>query len=152
MKKRFLSGLLAAFLIVAVLSGCAQPKETLEAVATATPAPTATPQPTEVPTPEPTPEMAELPGGGTVPFPGRRMVALYGHPIAPVLGMMGDKLEAKKIAKSCGVPTVPGTVSPLRDGAEALEKAREFGFPVILKAAAATAWHATLTVPNANSI
>ena len=55
MKKRFLSGLLAAFLIVAVLSGCAQPKETLEAVATATPAPTATPQPTEVPTPEPTP-------------------------------------------------------------------------------------------------
>ena len=62
-------------------------------------------------------------------------IAFIGPP-SDVLGMMGDKLEAKKIAKSCGVPTVPGTVSPLRDGAEALEKAREFGFPVILKAAA----------------
>ena len=54
MKKRFLSGLLAAFLIVAALSGCAQPKEAVEAATTATLAPTATPEPTEEPTPEPT--------------------------------------------------------------------------------------------------
>ena len=57
-------------------------------------------------------------------------------PPSGVLARMGDKLEAKKIAKSCGVPTIPGTAEPLKSGEEALEKAQEFGFPVILKAAA----------------
>lgn len=33
----------------------------------------------------------ELPGGGQVLFPGRRMVALYGHPGAPVLGVLGEQ-------------------------------------------------------------
>ncbi|AWB83878.1 cell wall-binding repeat 2 family protein [Corynebacterium liangguodongii] len=33
----------------------------------------------------------ELPGGGGLVFPGRRMVALYGHPFAPELGMMGEQ-------------------------------------------------------------
>ncbi|MFC5994072.1 hypothetical protein ACFQE5_07585 [Pseudonocardia hispaniensis] len=32
-----------------------------------------------------------LPGGGTVLFPGRRMVALYGHPGAPALGVLGEQ-------------------------------------------------------------
>jgi pyruvate carboxylase len=57
-------------------------------------------------------------------------------PPSTVLAKMGDKLEAKKIAKSCGVPIVPGSTEPLADAAEALSKAEEFGFPVILKAAA----------------
>lgn len=57
-------------------------------------------------------------------------------PPASVLAKMGDKLEAKKIAVSCGIPVVPGSREPLADAAEALSKAREFGFPVILKAAA----------------
>lgn len=33
----------------------------------------------------------ELPGGGQVIFPGRRFVALYGHPGAPVLGVLGEQ-------------------------------------------------------------
>ena len=33
----------------------------------------------------------ELPGGGQVLFPFRRMVALYGHPGAPVLGVLGEQ-------------------------------------------------------------
>src|SRR5690606_8171596 len=33
----------------------------------------------------------ELPGGGQVLFPGRRMIALYGHPGAPVLGVLGEQ-------------------------------------------------------------
>jgi hypothetical protein len=33
----------------------------------------------------------ELPGGGQVLFPARRMVALYGHPGAPVLGVLGEQ-------------------------------------------------------------
>lgn len=56
-------------------------------------------------------------------------------PSSDILAKMGDKLEAKEIAKACGVPTIPGSDHPLRDGQEALEKAVEYGFPVILKAA-----------------
>ena len=33
----------------------------------------------------------ELPGGGLLPFPGRRMVALYGHPQTAALGMLGEQ-------------------------------------------------------------
>ena len=33
----------------------------------------------------------ELPGGGGLVFPGRRMVALYGHSFAPELGVMGEQ-------------------------------------------------------------
>ena len=56
-------------------------------------------------------------------------------PSSKILGQMGDKLTAKAIAKACCVPTIPGSESPLKDGAEALEKAISYGFPVILKAA-----------------
>ncbi len=56
-------------------------------------------------------------------------------PPSEVLDKMGDKLAAKAIAISCGVPTIPGTSEPLKDAKEALEKAVSFGFPVILKAA-----------------
>ena len=57
-------------------------------------------------------------------------------PPSHVLAKMGDKLEAKKIAVECGVPVIPGTREPLKNAAEAEAKAQEFGFPVILKAAA----------------
>jgi hypothetical protein len=33
----------------------------------------------------------QLPGGGQVMFPGRRLVALYGHPGAPALGALGEQ-------------------------------------------------------------
>lgn len=57
-------------------------------------------------------------------------------PPSKVLEQMGDKLKAKEIAISCGVPIIPGSTEPLKDGEEALAKAIEFGFPIILKAAA----------------
>ncbi|MBK8461953.1 MAG: hypothetical protein IPL36_02485 [Nigerium sp.] len=41
----------------------------------------------------------ELPGGGIVPFPGRRMIALYGHPQTPLLGMMGEQSPAKAVER-----------------------------------------------------
>ena len=37
----------------------------------------------------------ELPGGGLLPFPGRRMVALYGHPQTAALGMLGEQSAAR---------------------------------------------------------
>lgn len=46
----------------------------------------------------------QLPGGGQVVFPGRRMVALYGHPGDRVLGSLGEQplaaavTRAKKVA------------------------------------------------------
>ncbi|MGM0929624.1 MAG: hypothetical protein ACQEXN_07940 [Actinomycetota bacterium] len=51
-------------------------------------------------------EVPELPGGGQLAFPSRRMVALYGHPAGPALGALGEQgikesvQRARKLAKS----------------------------------------------------
>ena len=50
--------------------------------------------------------------------------------------MMGDKVEAKRIAKRAGVPLVPGTDTPVESVEEAKRIAAEIGYPVLLKAAA----------------
>ena len=57
-------------------------------------------------------------------------------PSSKILDLMGDKLSAKQIAVACGVPTTPGTTEPLQSREAAQKLAMEFGFPVILKAAA----------------
>ena len=57
-------------------------------------------------------------------------------PSSRVLDMMGDKLSAKQMALACDVPTTPGTDKPLESREQAQKLAVEFGFPVILKAAA----------------
>ena len=49
---------------------------------------------------------------------------------------MGDKAAARQAMIEVGVPVVPGTPGPVEDVDEALEFAREIGFPVIIKAAA----------------
>jgi acetyl-CoA carboxylase biotin carboxylase subunit len=49
---------------------------------------------------------------------------------------LGDKVEAKKIAKAAKVPTVPGYDQPIEDVEAAVAVARSLGFPVIIKAAA----------------
>jgi acetyl-CoA carboxylase biotin carboxylase subunit len=49
---------------------------------------------------------------------------------------LGNKVKAKEIAKDAGTPTVPGTDGPVKDYAEAEKFCKEFGFPVMLKAAA----------------
>jgi hypothetical protein len=43
---------------------------------------------------------AELPGGGRVLFPGRRLVALYGHPGAPSLGVLGEQGVAAAVVRA----------------------------------------------------
>ena len=57
-------------------------------------------------------------------------------PSSKILYMMGDKLSAKQMALECDVPTTPGTAEPLKSREEAQKLAMQFGFPVILKAAA----------------
>jgi hypothetical protein len=59
----------------------------------------ASPSPT--PSPTPTPERPpELIGGGTQVFPGRRMVALYGRPGMPALGVLGEQGPEESVARA----------------------------------------------------
>ncbi|HEY0549395.1 MAG TPA: biotin carboxylase N-terminal domain-containing protein, partial [Verrucomicrobiae bacterium] len=57
-------------------------------------------------------------------------------PTAAQIRVMGDKAAARKAMTEVGVPIVPGTPGPVEDVDEALEFARNIGFPVIIKAAA----------------
>ena len=57
-------------------------------------------------------------------------------PSPEAIRLMGDKAQARVIAKQAGVPVVPGSEHPLKDEAEALAVADEAGYPVIFKASA----------------
>jgi acetyl-CoA carboxylase, biotin carboxylase subunit len=57
-------------------------------------------------------------------------------PSPEAIRLMGDKAQARVIAKQAGVPVVPGSEAPLKDEAEALEVADAADYPVIFKAAA----------------
>jgi acetyl-CoA carboxylase biotin carboxylase subunit len=50
--------------------------------------------------------------------------------------MMGDKVEARRTMKAAGVPILPGSPEPIENADEAIELAKEIGFPIIIKAAA----------------
>ncbi len=50
--------------------------------------------------------------------------------------LMGDKIFAKKAMLEAGLPTIPGSEGEVTDLAQAVSLARNFGFPVIAKAAA----------------
>ncbi len=56
-------------------------------------------------------------------------------PSAKVISMMGDKATARANATANGVPITPGS-DIIVDADEALAKAREIGFPVMIKATA----------------
>ncbi|EDO48483.1 predicted protein [Nematostella vectensis] len=56
-------------------------------------------------------------------------------PSPQVVHMMGDKLEARKVAVEAGVPVVPGTAEPIRNAEDARAFCQEHGLPVITKAA-----------------
>ena len=60
-------------------------------------------------------EGGELPGGGGLVFPGRRMVALYGHPYGPDLGVMGeqDPAAAVELAKKYAEDYQPFSDAPV---------------------------------------
>ncbi|MFP4067997.1 MAG: acetyl/propionyl/methylcrotonyl-CoA carboxylase subunit alpha [Spirochaetaceae bacterium] len=57
-------------------------------------------------------------------------------PASETIGLLGDKVEAKRTARENGVPVIPGSSGSVADGKSALEAAEEMGFPVIIKAAA----------------
>ena len=57
-------------------------------------------------------------------------------PSAEAIAAMGSKTAARKLAIAHGVPVVPGTTEPLADAKSAEKVATEFGYPILLKAAA----------------
>jgi acetyl-CoA carboxylase biotin carboxylase subunit len=56
-------------------------------------------------------------------------------PSSSIMRLMGNKIEAKKIAEKVGIPVLPWSNSGLEDEKEALEVSKKIGFPVIIKAA-----------------
>jgi hypothetical protein len=97
----------------------------------------------------------QLPGGGQILFPMRRLVALYGHPGDPALGALGQQplsasiARAKKAARSyrrlSSVPVIPAfeiiaTVAeakPEPDGSYSYESPLSLLRPWVTRAAAA---------------
>jgi acetyl-CoA carboxylase biotin carboxylase subunit len=57
-------------------------------------------------------------------------------PTPEAMAIMGSKTSARRAAMDAGVSVVPGTIESLRSYDQARETAIEFGYPVMLKAAA----------------
>ena len=57
-------------------------------------------------------------------------------PSSKLIKMMGDKIQAKKIAKKYGLPVIEGSDGGISDKVEAKKICEKIGFPVLIKAAA----------------
>ena len=55
-------------------------------------------------------------------------------PSAKLIKMMGDKIEAKKIAKKYGLPVIEGSDGGVSDIEEAKKICKKIGFPILIKA------------------
>ena len=56
-------------------------------------------------------------------------------PSAEIISKMGDKIEAKRIAKKYGLPVIEGSEGGVKSLAEAKSICKEIGYPVLIKAA-----------------
>ncbi len=56
-------------------------------------------------------------------------------PSSSLIKMMGDKIEAKKIAKKYGLPVIEGSDGGVSDFNEAKKICKDVGYPVLIKAA-----------------
>ncbi|MCI5193681.1 MAG: acetyl/propionyl/methylcrotonyl-CoA carboxylase subunit alpha [Candidatus Electrothrix sp. AU1_5] len=66
---------------------------------------------------------------------GEEGIVFIGPPVGAITSM-GDKITSKQIAEQAGVNTIPGYDGILKDAEQAVEKAAEIGYPVMLKATA----------------
>ena len=55
-------------------------------------------------------------------------------PSSSLIKMMGDKIQAKKIAKENGLPVIEGSEGGILDKDEAKELCKKIGYPILLKA------------------
>ncbi len=56
-------------------------------------------------------------------------------PPSHLIKMMGDKIQAKKIAKEHGLPVIEGSQGGVSDPNEAKQISKKIGFPILIKAA-----------------
>ncbi len=56
-------------------------------------------------------------------------------PSAKIISEMGDKIEAKRIAKKYGLPVIEGSEGGVKTLAEAKSICKEIGYPILIKAA-----------------
>ncbi len=56
-------------------------------------------------------------------------------PSAEIISKMGDKIEAKRIAKQNGLPVIEGSEGGVKSISEARSICKEIGYPVLIKAA-----------------
>jgi acetyl-CoA carboxylase biotin carboxylase subunit len=76
-------------------------------------------------------------------------------PSSESMRIMGDKISSRQAVIKEGVPILPGTREGVKDVSEAVQSAREIGFPVIIKATAGGGGrgmkivHSPATLPNA---
>lgn len=62
-------------------------------------------------------------------------ITFIGPPVE-AMRLLGDKVEARKLARRAKVPVVPGSEGVIEDEKEALRLANEIGYPIIIKAVA----------------
>ena len=61
---------------------------------------------------------------------------IFVGPPPAAIAAMGSKTAARKLAISVGTPVVPGTTAAVTDAKDAARTAEQFGYPILLKAAA----------------
>nr|MBN2278419.1 acetyl-CoA carboxylase biotin carboxylase subunit [candidate division Zixibacteria bacterium] len=57
-------------------------------------------------------------------------------PKSETIALLGDKLEARRLALRAGLPVTPGTDFDLKEADKVIARAGEIGYPVLVKAAA----------------
>lgn len=57
-------------------------------------------------------------------------------PTPEMMDKLGDKIKSKLVAQSVNVPTIPGVERPIKSDEEAVQFAKQCGYPIMLKAAA----------------
>ena len=62
-------------------------------------------------------------------------IAFVGPPVE-AMRLLGDKVEARKLAQRAKVPVVPGSDGVIQDEKEAMTLANKIGYPIIIKAVA----------------
>ena len=73
-------------------------------------------------------------------------------PSPEAIRLMGDKAQARQIAKQAGVPVVRGSERPLTNGDDALEVADAIGYPIIFKASAGGGGRGTRIVRERSAV
>ena len=73
-------------------------------------------------------------------------------PSADLIRKMGDKIEARKIAKENGLPIIEGSTGNINSIAEAKKIAKEIGYPILIKAAAGGGGKGMKVVDNEDNL